>query len=35
MKDDKMHQVKLVKMFENAHDVAIDDFLGQTHVQSQ
>jgi hypothetical protein len=35
MKDDKMHQVKLVKMLENAHDVDVDGFLGQTHVESQ
>jgi hypothetical protein len=34
MKDDNMHQVKLVKMFENVQDVVIDGFPGQTHVQS-
>jgi hypothetical protein len=34
MKVHRKHQVKLVKMLANAHDVDIDGFFGQTYVQS-
>jgi hypothetical protein len=35
MRDDKMHPLISNNAFKCSHGVALDDFLGQTHVQNQ